>query len=68
MGLVFITAIAFSAIASSATTYSYGTVTYYHVNPWYRRVLREGEEGYVLSTAPVGHQASELPEGAELKA
>jgi hypothetical protein len=62
---VFITVVAFAAISASATTYSYGTVTYYHVNPWYRGVLREGEEGYVLSTAPVGHQQDQLPEGAE---
>jgi hypothetical protein len=65
VGLVFITVVAFAAISASATTYSYGTVTYYHVNPWYRKVLREGEEGYVLSTAPVGHREDQLPEGAE---
>ena len=52
-------------IAAAASTYSYSSVTYYHVNPWYRGVLREGEEGYVLSTGPVGHQADELPDGSE---
>ena len=57
--------VAFSAIAASSTTYTYGSVTYYHVNPWYRGVLREGEEGYVLSTAPVGHQSDQLPDGSE---
>jgi len=63
--LVFITVAAFAAISASSTNYSYGTVTYYHVNPWYRGVLREGEEGYVLCTAPVGHQEDQLPEGTE---
>jgi hypothetical protein len=65
VGLVFITVIAFAAISSSATTYSYHTVTYYHVNPWYRKVMYEGEEGYMLTTAPVGHKVEELPDGAE---
>lgn len=59
------TTVAFVAIASSATRYTYSSATYYHVNPWYRRVLREGEEGYILSSAPVGHRASQLPDGAE---
>ncbi|MCZ6600506.1 MAG: DUF6515 family protein [Acidobacteria bacterium] len=65
VGIVFITVVAFAAISASATTYTYSSVTYYHVNPWYRKVLREGEEGYVLSTAPVGHREDQLPEGAE---
>jgi hypothetical protein len=65
VGVVFITVVAFSAMSSSATTYTYHSVTYYHVNPWYRKVLYEGEEGYVLTTAPVGHKAESLPEGAE---
>jgi hypothetical protein len=60
-----VTTVAFVSIASSATTHTYSSVTYYHVNPWYRRALREGVEGYVLCTAPVGHRASRLPEGAE---
>ncbi|MBW2231904.1 MAG: hypothetical protein JRH17_16080 [Deltaproteobacteria bacterium] len=62
---MFITVVAFAAISASATRHTYSSVTYYHVNPWYRRVLREGEEGYVLSTAPVGHQQEQLPDGAE---
>jgi hypothetical protein len=57
--------VAFAAISASATTYTYGTLTYYHVNPWYHGVLREGEEGYVLSAAPVGHQEDQLPDGSE---
>jgi hypothetical protein len=65
VGVVFITTVAFVSISSSATTHTYRSVTYYHVNPWYRRVLREGEEGYVLSTAPVGHHADQLPGGSE---
>ena len=53
------------AIANSSTTVVvYGT-TYYHYNPWYRPVLYEGEEGYVLTSAPVGHEADDLPDGAE---
>jgi len=65
VGLVFITVAAFVAISSSPTTYTYSSVTYYHVNPWYRRVLREGEEGYILSAAPIGHHEDELPDGSE---
>jgi len=57
--------VAFAAIAGSSTSYSYGGTTYYHQNPWYRGVLREGEEGYVLSTAPVGHKADTLPDAVE---
>jgi len=60
-----LTVVAFAAIASSSTSYTYSATTYYHVNPWYRRVLREGEEGYILCTAPVGHQEDEKPQGAE---
>lgn len=56
---------AFVAIANSSTTHVHATVTYYHYNPWYRPVLHEGEEGYVLTTAPVGWQTSDLPAGAE---
>jgi len=57
--------VAFASIESSTTTYTYSSVTYYHVNPWYRRVLREGEEGYIPSAAPVGHQTDALPDGSE---
>jgi YHS domain-containing protein len=62
---VFISVTAFAVIAASSTTYVYGGVTYYHVNPWYRRVMHEGEEGYVPCTAPVGHEQDQLPEGSE---
>ena len=65
VGLVFITVAAFGAISASSTTHTYSSVTYYHVNPWYRAVLREGEEGYVLSAAPVGHREDQLPDGSE---
>ena len=55
------------AIANSSTTTTvvvYST-TYYHVNPWYRDVIYEGEEGGVPTTAPVGHETDQLPEGAK---
>jgi hypothetical protein len=41
------------------------STTYYHYNPWYRKVLYDGEEVYVLTSAPVGYEADALPEGAE---
>lgn len=59
------TIVAFAAISSSSTNYTYSSVTYTRVNPWYRKVLKDGEEGYVRSTAPVGHKESELPDGSE---
>jgi len=62
---VFITVALFATIAASSTTYTYTTVTYYHYNPWYRKVLHEGEEGYVLCGAPVGHHADSLADDAE---
>ena len=62
---MFITVALFATIAASSTTYTYTTVTYYHYNPWYRKVLHEGEEGYVLCGAPVGHHADSLADGAE---
>jgi len=67
VGLAFITVVAFSTIANSpsTTTYVYSGVTYYHMNPWYRKVLHDGDEGYILTSAPVGHTADELPDGAE---
>ncbi len=65
VGLVFISAAAFVTISSQSTTYTYTTVTYYHYNPWYKKVLYDGEEGYILTTAPVGHTVADLPEGAE---
>jgi len=65
VGLVFISATAFVVISSQSTTYTYTTVTYYHYNPWYKKVLYDGEEAYVLTAAPVGHEVADLPEGAE---
>jgi len=56
---------AFSAISASSTTYTYTSVTYYHYNPWYRKVMQNGEEGYVLCGAPIGHHSDELPDGSE---
>jgi hypothetical protein len=56
---------AFAAIASTSTAYTYSGATYYYYNPWYKKVLYEGEEGYILTTAPVGHKVDTLPEGAE---
>jgi hypothetical protein len=67
VGRVLITTAAFIAIANSSnsTTYVvYGT-TYVRVNPWYRKALYEGEEVYVLTTAPVGWETETLPNGAE---
>jgi hypothetical protein len=63
--LFFFTLVAFAAISASSTTYTSGSVTYVRVNPWYRRVLREGEDGYTLSAAPVGYRQDELPAGSE---
>ncbi len=67
VGVVFITVAAFAVISSSSstTTYVSSGVTYYHINPWYRKVLNDGEEGYVLTTAPIGYTAPELPDGSE---
>jgi hypothetical protein len=65
IGLVFITVALFATIAASSTAYTYGNVSYYHYNPWYRKVLHDGEEGYALSGAPVGHRSDSLPDDAE---
>jgi hypothetical protein len=57
----------FAAIANSSSTTTvvvYGG-TYWHYNPWYRKALYDGEEVYVLTTAPVGWETEALPEGAE---
>ena len=56
---------AFVAIANSSTTVVVHSTTYYHYNPWYRKALYEGEEVYVLTSAPVGYEMDALPEGAE---
>ena len=53
------------AIASSSTTVVVSSTTYYHYNPWYRPVLHDGEEGHVLTTAPLGWETEELPAGVE---
>lgn len=55
----------FAAIANSSTTVVVHSTTYYYYNPWYRKVLYDGEEGYVLTSAPVGYETDALPEGAE---
>ncbi len=55
----------FAAIANSSTTVVVHSSTYYHYNPWYRKVLFEGEEGYVLTSAPVDWETDTLPDGAE---
>jgi len=65
VGLVFLTVVLFAAIAASSQTYTYTTVTYYHYNPWYRKVIHEGEEGYALCGAPIGHHSDSLADGAE---
>ena len=67
VAVVFITVAAFASISSSSqsTTYHYNSVTYVYYNPWYRKVLYDGEEGYILTTAPVTHEVDALPDGAE---
>ena len=65
VGVVFISVAAFAVISSASTTYSYSSITYVYHNPWYRKVLYDGEEGYILTTAPVGHGVDALPDGAE---
>lgn len=65
VGVVFISVAVFAVIASTSSTYTYSSVTYYYYNPWYKKVLYEGEEGYILTTAPVGHKADTLAAGAE---
>jgi len=65
VGLVFITVAVFATIAASSQTYTYSTTTYYHYNPWYRKVIHEGDEGYALCGAPIGHRSDDLPDGAE---
>lgn len=64
-GRFIIRTVAFVAIANSSTTHVHGSVTYYHYNPWYRPVLYDGEEGHLLTAAPVGWQTDVLPDGAE---
>ena len=67
MGRTLIRWATFAAIANSSTTTTvvvYGG-TYWHYNPWYRKALYEGEEVYVLTSAPVGWETDALPDGAE---
>jgi hypothetical protein len=42
-----------------------GTTAFIRINPWYRTVIFEGDEGYVLMSAPVGYETDALPGGAE---
>ncbi len=65
---VLLTTAAFVAIANSSntTTVVVSSKTYYHYNPWYKRVLYEGEEVYVLCSAPVGWETDQAPSGAEI--
>ncbi len=67
MGRVLLTTAAFVAIANSSnsTTYVVSGATYVRVNPWYRKALHDGDEVYVLTSAPVGWETEALPEGAE---
>lgn len=65
VSFVFISSVMFAAMASQSTTHIHNSVTYVHVNPWYRKVLYDGEEGYILTSTPVGHEVDTLPEGAE---
>jgi len=62
---VFLSTVAFGATASTSTTHVHNSVTYVHVNPWYRKVLYDGEEGYILTTAPIGYERDVLPDEVE---
>jgi len=53
------------ANSSTTTTVVVYNTTYYHVNPWYREVIYEGESGGVQTTAPVGYETNDLPQGAQ---
>jgi hypothetical protein len=55
----------FAAIANSSTTVVVTGTTYYHYNPWYRKTMYDGEEGYLLTSPPIGYESEELPDGAE---
>jgi len=63
-----ITTAAFVSIANSpsTTTVVVSSKTYYHYNPWYKKVLYKGEEAYVLCSAPVGWETDQVPSGAEI--
>ncbi len=65
VGRVLITTAAFVVIANSSTTVVVHSTTFYYYNPWYRRALYDGEEVYVLTSAPIGYEADQLPDGAE---
>ncbi len=68
MGRAIIRTTAFVLIATApkTTTYTVSSTTYYHQNPWYRRVLYEGEEAGVPTAAPVSFETDELHPGAEI--
>jgi hypothetical protein len=42
-----------------------GPTAFVRINPWYRSVIYEGDEGYVLMSAPLGYETDTLPEGAQ---
>jgi hypothetical protein len=52
--------------SSQTTTHTVTSVTYYHYNPWYRRVMYEGELVYIQTPAPVGLETDKPPDGAEI--
>jgi len=52
--------------SSQTTTHTVTSVTYYHYNPWYRRVMYEGELVYIQTPAPVGLETEKPPDGAEI--
>ncbi len=65
VSFVFISSVMFAATASQSTNHTYNSVTYVRVNPWYRKVIYDGEEGYILTSTPVGHRVDALPEDPE---
>ena len=62
---VFLRPAVFVAIPGPRVTVVVGTATFIRINPWYQTVLYEGDEGYVLMSAPVGYETDILPDGAE---
>ena len=55
----------FVAIPGPRVTVVVGTTSFIRINPWYQTVIYEGDEGYVLMSAPVGYETDKLPDGAE---
>jgi hypothetical protein len=62
---VFLRPAVFVAIPGPRVTVVVGTAAFIRINPWYQTVLYEGDEGYVLMSAPVGYETDTLPDGAE---